>query len=76
MTCKRLQLFVDIFCIYDKIYLTFKEFIRTMRTSIAIYFDLENIDKKLSLKKLLEVITLYEAKTESGKLKLNHLSFE
>lgn len=29
-----------------------------MRTSIAIYFDLENIDKKLSLKKLLESITL------------------
>ena len=29
-----------------------------MRTSIAIYFDLENIDKKFSLKKLLEAITL------------------
>ncbi|MBR3732559.1 MAG: NYN domain-containing protein [Spirochaetales bacterium] len=29
-----------------------------MRTSIAVYFDLENIDKKLSLKKLLESITL------------------
>ncbi|MGP1576692.1 MAG: NYN domain-containing protein [Treponema sp.] len=29
-----------------------------MRTSIAIYFDLENIDKKLILKKLLEAITL------------------
>ena len=29
-----------------------------MRTSIAIYFDLENIDKKFNLKKLLEAITL------------------
>ena len=29
-----------------------------MRTSIAIYFDLENVDKKLSLKKLLQSITL------------------
>ena len=29
-----------------------------MRTSIAIYFDLENIDEKLNLKKLLESITL------------------
>ena len=28
------------------------------RTSIAIYFDLENVDKKLSLKKLLQSITL------------------
>lgn len=55
---KRLQLFVDIFRIYDRIYLTFKDFISKMRTSIAIYFDLENIDKKLSLKKLLESITL------------------
>lgn len=55
---KRLQLFVYIFRIYDRIYLTFKDFISKMRTSIAIYFDLENIDKKLSLKKLLESITL------------------
>ena len=30
-----------------------------MRTSIAIYFDLENVDPKLSLEKLLEAITLY-----------------
>ena len=29
-----------------------------MRTSIAIYFDLENVDKKLNLKKLLEAVTL------------------
>lgn len=29
-----------------------------MRTSIAIYFDLENIDKKFNLKKLLETIIL------------------
>lgn len=29
-----------------------------MRTSIAVYFDLENIDKKFSVKKLLETITL------------------
>lgn len=29
-----------------------------MRTSIAIYFDLENIDKKFNVKKLLESITL------------------
>ena len=30
-----------------------------MRTSIAIYFDLGNVDSKLSLEKLLEAITLY-----------------
>lgn len=29
-----------------------------MRTSIAIYFDLENIDPRLNLRKLLESITL------------------
>ena len=29
-----------------------------MRTSIAIYFDLENVDPKLNLKKLLEAVTL------------------
>lgn len=29
-----------------------------MRTSIAIYFDLENVDKRLNLQKLLESITL------------------
>ena len=29
-----------------------------MRTSIAIYFDLENIEPKLNLRKLLEAITL------------------
>ena len=29
-----------------------------MRTSIAIYFDLENIDPKLNLRKLLDAITL------------------
>ncbi len=36
-----------------------------MRTAIAIYFDLENIDKKLNLKKLLESITLNIENSES-----------
>ena len=41
-----------------KVYYKTRKKILLMRTSIAIYFDLENVDKKLSLKKLLQSITL------------------